>query len=98
MPASQADQEHAVQRAGKIFALIRQAAERGEACPTNEALGERFGCSGQRIVAALHFLESAGMISVERGNDCRVVTIRASGQKTAGEVVSPHWSARQVAA
>lgn len=80
--ASAEQQEHAVARAGKIFALVRQAAERGEPCPTNAALGERFGCGRARIVAAFDFLASNGMITVERGSDWRVVTITASGKAT----------------
>lgn len=83
MPASTEQREHAVKRAGKIFALLKQAAERGEPCPTNDVLAGRFGCGVARIVAALHFLESNGMIAVERGNDWRVVTITATGKATA---------------
>jgi DNA-binding FadR family transcriptional regulator len=98
MSASLEQREHAVQRAGKIFALLRQAAERGESCPTNSALRERFGCGDQAIVSAFHFLESCGMIEVRRGNDHRVVTIRATGKSTAGTVRKPHWSARRAAA
>lgn len=97
MPASKASQDHAVARAGKIFALIRQAAERGERCPTNRTLGERFGVVDRVVCDALHFLESCGMIRVERGNDTRVVTIVATGQRTAGKVCKPHWSTRQAA-
>lgn len=97
MPASQEQREYAVHRAGKIFAILKQAAERGEACPTNAALRERFGVGQSVISNALAFLEANGMISVERGNDQRVVTIRATGHKTAGEVRKPHWSARKAA-
>lgn len=97
MPASPEQQEHAVQRAGKIFAIIRGCAERGEPCPSNATLAERFACGTTVIVNALHFLETAGMILVERGRDCRVVTIRATGQRTAGEVGRPHWSRREAA-
>lgn len=97
MSASQEQREHAVQRAGKIFALVRQAAERGEPCPPNAVLRERFGCGDQAISSALHFLAANGMIVVERGNDHRVVTICATGAKTAGTVKKPHWSTRRAA-
>src|SRR5688572_4142661 len=97
MPASSDQREHAVQRAAKIFALLKQAAERREPCPTNRTLGERFGCGDQAIVSAFYFLEANGMIAVERGNDRRVVTIAATGQRTAGRVRKPHWSARKAA-
>ncbi len=92
MPASPEAVEHAVKRAAKIFGIIKQAAERGESCPTNRNLGERFGCGDTPIVNALVFLEANGMIEVERGNDRRVVTIRATGERTAGRVGKPHWS------
>lgn len=94
MPASQEAQEHAVHRAANIFALIKQAAERGEACPTNTVLRERFGVGQSPISNAFAFLEANGMISVERSNDRRVVTILATGQRTAGKVGKPHWSRR----
>lgn len=97
MPASQASQEHAVARAGKIYAIVKGCAERGEVCPTNAILAERFGCGQARICAALHFLESAGMIVVHRMNATRIVWIRATGLRTAGEIGKPHWSARQAA-
>jgi DNA-binding transcriptional regulator YhcF (GntR family) len=97
MTVSSEQKEHAVQRAGKIFGLLKQAAERGERCPTNRMLGERFGCGDQAIVSAFHFLESCGMITVERGNDRRVVTICATGKRTLGTVKKPHWSARRAA-
>lgn len=94
MPASPEQREHAVARAGKIFAILRETAERGEVCPTNDILAERFGCGTTVIVNALAFLEGAGMIAVERGSDKRVVTILASGKRTAGKIRRPHWSRR----
>lgn len=94
MPASPEQREHAVERAGKIFALIRQAAERGERCPTNRVLGTRFGVGNQTIVSAFHFLESCGMIRVERGHDRRVVTICATGKSTTGSIRKPHFTRR----
>lgn len=75
--------EHAVERAAKIFTLIKQAAQRGEVCPTNAILGERFGVRPKSISSSLSFLEANGMIEVERGNAWRVVTICATGAKTA---------------
>lgn len=97
MPASQDAQEHAVQRAGRIFAVIKRAADAGETCPTNDTLAERFSCGTTSIVNALAFLEAAGMIAVARGNAQRVVTIIATGHKTAGTVGKPHWSRRRAA-
>ena len=83
MPASQEAQQHAVERAGKIFVILRQAAERGETCPTNAILAERFGVSRQRVISAFNFLECNGMIRAERVNSSRVVTICSTGKRTA---------------
>lgn len=96
MPASQEAQAHAVERAARIFGLLKAVAARGDVCPTNALLRERFGVGDQSIVSAFHFLESNGMITVERGNARRVVTIRATGQRTAGTVTKMHWSARRM--
>lgn len=82
MPASIEAQEHAVARAAKIFGLIKQAAQRGERCPTNPMLAERFGVKPNSISRAVNFLEANGMIEVERGNDWRKVTIVATGERT----------------
>lgn len=83
MSASLAAQEHAVERAAKIFALLRQAAERGETCPSNAILAERFGMRTGVIVSAFNFLVCNGMIEVERTSNARVVTICATGKRTA---------------
>lgn len=97
MSASPEKREHAVERASRIFAVIRDAAERGERCPTNAVLAERFGVGTTVIVNALHFLESCGMIVVTRSNATRIVTIRATGKQTAGKVHGPHWTERMAA-
>lgn len=97
MSASTEQREHAVHRASRIFAIIRDAADRGERCPTNAALAERFGVGTTTIVNALHFLESCGMIEVAPSSSSRVVTIRATGKRTAGAFGEPHWTQRLAA-
>lgn len=97
MPASAEQREHAVERASRIFAVIRDAAERGERCPTNAVLAERFGVGTTVIVNALHFLESCGMIVISRSNASRIVTVRATGKQTAGTLHAPHWTERKAA-
>lgn len=97
MSASPEQREHAVERASRIFVVIRDAADRGEPCPTNAVLAERFGVGTSVIVNALHFLESCGMIVVSRSNASRIVTIRATGKQTAGKVYAPHWTERSAA-
>lgn len=89
MSVSVEQREHAVDRASRIFAIIRDAAERGEGCPTNPMLAERFGCGISTIARSISFLETCGMIAVERGGSIRVATIRATGAKTAGRVGRP---------
>lgn len=97
MPASTEQTEHAVERAARIFKVLKQAAECGEPCPTNKTLSERFSCGTTTIVNALHFLEANGMIEVERQNMSRVVTIRASGAKTSGINSARYCGRRAVA-
>lgn len=98
MAASKDQREHAVERAGKIFALLRQAADRGEDCPTNAILAERFGCGTNAIANALHFLESSGMIAVERLAAGRIVTIVATGKCTKSGAGKLHFTQRRRAA
>jgi hypothetical protein len=57
----------------------------------------RFGVGTATIVNALHFLESCGMIEVHRSASTRVVTIRATGKRTAGVTGEPHWTRREAA-
>jgi DNA-binding FadR family transcriptional regulator len=95
MSASPEQQEHAIQRAQKLFRIISQAADHGERCPTNKMLAERIGYkSASTVGEAISFLAVAGMITVERANNARVITITATGKKTAGEVKNPHHSAK----
>lgn len=75
-------QEHAVERAARIFTVLKQTAENGLQCPLDKALAERFGVSLNTIRNALHLLVSSGMIEIEKGRGWRVVTIRATGRKT----------------
>lgn len=85
---------HAVEMAGKIFKALRLCAEAGLECPSNRQLAERVGYKSTASVSdAINFLATAGMIDVERGNHNRVVTICASGKRTAGEVRKAHHSA-----
>lgn len=95
MSASAEKREHAVERSSRIFAIIKDAAARGDTCPTNATLAERFDCGPSVIARAFTFLETCGMITVERSNSARVATIRATGERTAGVVKSPHWTKRE---
>lgn len=77
-------------RAKVVMRMLRTAADRNDVCPSNgviaTAIGGRSASSGANIVA---FLESNGLISVERGRTERVVTICATGKRTRGTIAAP---------
>ncbi len=75
-----------------VMALLESAADAGVACPSNTAIGNRLGMSGGSEI--LSSLERKGLIKVERGSSKRVVTILATGKRTAGEITSLHWRLR----
>lgn len=95
MPASQEQSEVKLERAARIFTIIKEAARLGRECPTNAILAERMHCTSPRISDAISFLHAAGMIKVKRMNARRIVTICATGDSTAGAEGKPHWCARE---
>lgn len=81
-------------KAMRVLAMISRAAKANEACPDNGAIAALVGASS--ISAApkyLDRLEKKGLISVERFNTQRRVTIVATGDQTRiyGDP-RPHWS------
>jgi len=63
-----------------------------------EALAATAGTAHDGDVQWVGRLFGLGMKqSNDRGNDRRVVTIVATGHRTAGDVAKPHWSARRAA-
>lgn len=67
-----------------ILAAITEAAEAGEQCPTNQALGKRAGIPGpQNVPPILRKLEAAGLIRSTFGPQQRIITILATGKSTA---------------
>jgi len=67
-----------------IFAMIENAAERGEPCPTNAVLATAIGASSMSgPVKFVNQLIEDGAIRVERSQRARVVTIVATGKTTA---------------
>lgn len=74
--------QSAVERAGKVFALVKQAAERGEECPGSGVLAERLGCGVTAIARYFDFLKANGMVEVRAAAGIRVVTICATGKTT----------------
>lgn len=79
--------------AQRLLAILAEAAAKGQECPTNIDLSCRFGYSS--ISAAVPWfkeLEAAGLISVQRFQRARVVTIVETGAATsAPRFVDPHW-------
>jgi len=68
-----------------IFEIVNDAAERGEPCPDNPTLIAATGhLSTSAGTIALQDLHDRGLIKLERFSDCRVVTIIATGKRTAG--------------
>lgn len=75
------------QRVTVVMGLLRKAAEANKPCPTNSELAYAMGGSGMTSGATIiSFLEKVGMIEVVRGRSTRVVTICATGQRTAGNI------------
>lgn len=95
-------ESHAVQKAMTILQVLKACANAGLQCPTNAALAERSGYRSTASVAnAVSFLATCGFISVERMNHTRIVTICATGKRTADPCISrskgqkrPHHSAQ----
>ena len=69
-----------------MFAMIALAAEADEPCPPNRAIAGTLGLSSVgHVPALLNHIQAAGLIRIERGLSSRIVTILASGERTAGE-------------
>jgi len=80
-----------------ILAAVERAANAGDECPTNIELADLAGLNSVGASSgALSRLQQRGLVVIERGPMHRVVTIVATGKKTAGVVTVPHWSERGV--
>lgn len=76
-------QEHAVERAGRFYAYLKDLARMKEPCPTNEQIQKRFGGSKNTGPNMLNFLEANGMITIERVSRVkRIIHITATGHST----------------
>lgn len=81
-----------------VLASIEHAAEAGTACPSNTAFADELSIGASKGSDIIARLERKGLIKVQRGNSMRVVTIVATGKRTAGEITKPHWRLRDKAA
>jgi hypothetical protein len=80
------------ERVSKVMRILVAAADAGEPCPSNLTIASAVGSSSMATGAScIALLESMNLISVERGNCSRVVTIVATGKRTAGKVAKGHW-------
>lgn len=79
-----------------VLTAIASAAAMNGPCPSNDTLASLIGASSASTPArCVKRLERKGVITVARGNSCRVVTVISTGAKTAGQVKSDHWRVRQ---
>jgi len=73
------------------YLIIKQAAEDGAPCPMNKDIAETTGHSSVSSATELvQALELKGLITVERFRKFRVVTIVASGKRTAPKPARKH--------
>lgn len=82
-----------------MYAELTRCAELGLPCPRAddfaELLGGEEGGAISTTVLVMHRLEQQGLIHVERFQRARVVTILASGKRTAEpNCKTPHWRSR----
>lgn len=76
-----------------VLAMLEEAANAGLPCPTNVEITEALDFSSMSTAPdIIARLERDGQITVERGIRSRVVTIVATGNRTAGQITTPHWS------
>lgn len=75
-----------------FYAILDAAARKGEVCPSNTALADRMGFNSTATACRyIDRLVDAELITVQRGSHSRIVTILATGMKTAGTITKPHW-------
>jgi len=74
--------EHAVERAGKIYKRLSEAARMNERCPKQSELAERFSCSTGAIQNSFNFLKANGMIEVIETRPRLIIHIVRTGKTT----------------
>lgn len=82
MPASKQHQEHAVDRAARLYTVLKQCADSNVAAPDLKTLSQRFSVGPRVIANALNFLVGSGMIEIHGKGDQRTVSICATGKMT----------------
>lgn len=69
-----------------LLRMIADAASQGAVCPSNADMSLALGITPQAVINVMKRMEKAGTITVRRASQSRVVTIVATGAKTAGEI------------
>lgn len=85
-------------RAESLLPVLTACASKNERCPTNQELGKLIKARSEAVIIALQLLEEQGRIAVDRHSNYRVVTILATGQKTAMPVYKSRMKAPKVRA
>jgi len=84
-----------INRVEIVVSACQRAAMAGEPAPTNDALAALLGASsGSSATTALNAAVRAGLITIERGNNSRVVAAADGTWRTAGVVTNQHWRDR----
>lgn len=83
--------QRAAEKRQRLYRRLCQAAANGEVCPGNAELGRACGYTASTVGDVLMRFTDDGLIAVERRGHLRIVTIRATGERTA-----PPWSDESV--
>lgn len=67
-----------------VMDMIANAADHGDACPSNTLLATALGMTPQAAIKIVKRLEETGQITVRRASQSRIVTITATGATTGG--------------
>lgn len=74
-----------IDRPQRCLAILKRAAEAGARCPSNGDIADMLGIASTGAASEIvSLLEAAGHITVERSRTSRIVTIVATGHRTAG--------------
>ncbi len=68
----------------EMLDMIVAAARMGGKCPSNRAIADRINCDSGSVSNMLRRLENKGVVKVERSYGKRIVTVVATGARTAG--------------
>lgn len=74
-----------------VLRLLTSAANVGAPCPSNAHLARAAGIVSTAAASGyVALLENLGVITVQRGQNRRIVTITATGKRTRGDITAAH--------